>query len=278
MNIFLLFPNGKEKAFTLSYDDGVDTDIRFIELMQKYRIKGTFNLNSGLFVPEDRRRQEGQIHFTLPRSITKNLYDNPLCEVATHGNTHANLKLLNEAQCLFEIMSDRNELEDLFNCIVRGHAYPYGIYSEGVIDTLQKAGIAYARTIDSHRTFKLPDNWMKWSPTCHHNDKELFDLADSFLSGNVGNSDGWLFYLWGHTYEFRRDNNWEVIERLFEKISDNKNVWYATNIELYEYVNAYKSLVYSLDSKTVYNPAGIDVWIKKNNEKICVPAAQTVEI
>ena len=28
METYLLFPNGKEKALTLSYDDGVDTDIK----------------------------------------------------------------------------------------------------------------------------------------------------------------------------------------------------------------------------------------------------------
>ena len=44
----LLWPKGKRKAFTLSYDDGVTQDIRFIEMLNKYKLKGTFNLNSGL--------------------------------------------------------------------------------------------------------------------------------------------------------------------------------------------------------------------------------------
>ena len=39
MKTCLLFPNGKEKALTLSYDDGVDTDVRFIELLEKFKIK-----------------------------------------------------------------------------------------------------------------------------------------------------------------------------------------------------------------------------------------------
>ena len=75
MNTFLLFPDGKEKALTLSYDDGVDTDIRFIELLEKFNIKCTFNINSGYFSPEGSVRPEGQVHFRLPKSEVKKLYD-----------------------------------------------------------------------------------------------------------------------------------------------------------------------------------------------------------
>ena len=44
--------NGKAKAFSISYDDGVLQDVRFVELMNKYSLKGTFNLNSGLMETE----------------------------------------------------------------------------------------------------------------------------------------------------------------------------------------------------------------------------------
>lgn len=39
--------NGKKKAVTFSFDDGVTQDIRLIEIFNKYGLKGTFNLNSG---------------------------------------------------------------------------------------------------------------------------------------------------------------------------------------------------------------------------------------
>ena len=38
--------NGKLKAVTFSYDDGVTQDIRFIEMLDRYGLKGTFNINS----------------------------------------------------------------------------------------------------------------------------------------------------------------------------------------------------------------------------------------
>jgi hypothetical protein len=47
----LLFPNGLSKALTLSYDDGVEQDIRLVGIMNKYGLKGTFNLSGGLCAP-----------------------------------------------------------------------------------------------------------------------------------------------------------------------------------------------------------------------------------
>ena len=38
-------------------------------------------------------------------------------------------------------------------------------------------------------------------------------------------------------------------------------MWYATNMEVYDYVKAYDNLVFSLDGKTVYNPSAIDVYL-----------------
>ena len=42
---FLRFPEGKQKAVTLSYDDGCKEDIRFSDVITKYGLKCTFNLN-----------------------------------------------------------------------------------------------------------------------------------------------------------------------------------------------------------------------------------------
>ena len=36
------------KIFTLSFDDGIEQDKRLIVLLKKYRLKCTFNINSGL--------------------------------------------------------------------------------------------------------------------------------------------------------------------------------------------------------------------------------------
>ena len=58
MNKFtLLFPDFKTKAFTMSFDDGHDTDIPLVELMKKYDLKGSFNLCSGELYPDGAEQQ-----------------------------------------------------------------------------------------------------------------------------------------------------------------------------------------------------------------------------
>ena len=46
---YMRFPEGREKALTFSYDDGVLADRKLIEIFDRYGLKGTFNLNNELF-------------------------------------------------------------------------------------------------------------------------------------------------------------------------------------------------------------------------------------
>ena len=46
MDRIMLFPGKKRKVLTLSYDDGVEQDIRLVEIMKKHGLKGTFNINT----------------------------------------------------------------------------------------------------------------------------------------------------------------------------------------------------------------------------------------
>ena len=48
----IIFPGGKTKAFTMSYDDGTIHDRRFVRILNDCGIKATFNLNSGFFGQE----------------------------------------------------------------------------------------------------------------------------------------------------------------------------------------------------------------------------------
>jgi hypothetical protein len=62
-----------------------------------------------------------------------------------------------------------------------------------------------------------------------------------------------LFYIWGHSFEFDRNDNWQHLEDICGVLANKEDIWYATNIEIYEYVKAYDALVYSADGKRVYN-------------------------
>ena len=79
---FLRYPGGLAKALTLSYDDGVYQDKRMIEILDKYGIKCTFNINGGCF------STEGSASRRMTKEEAVALYKNSPHEVSTHAYTH----------------------------------------------------------------------------------------------------------------------------------------------------------------------------------------------
>lgn len=278
-NLHLRFPNGLAKCLTLSYDDGVEQDMRMCELMKKYGIAGTFNISTGNYSPEGKKFEPGRVHRPMTQRQSLETYkDEPLFEVATHALHHAWLPDIPLSEAVYEIIEDRRNIESQYGTICRGHAYPYGKYSENIINVLKSCGIAYARTTVSTHKFSLPENWLILNPTCHHKDPRLTELTDNFLNETPKLSP-LFFYLWGHTFEFESDNNWEIIERFFEKTGGNSDIWYATNIEVYDYVQAFNSLIFSADGKNVFNPTCTDVWISLNSKSTCkIPKGEAVSL
>ena len=251
--ISMLFPGGKAKALTLSYDDGIIADSHLIPIMKKYGLKGTFNLSSGLFSKEGQICPEGEIYRRMTIQESIELYSDSGMEIAAHGLTHPVLDRLDKETCTYEIAQDRKQLESYFNRIVQGLAYPFGACSQMVIECAHNSGIVYARTAGSSHNFDLPSNWMLWTGTCHHDDPMLHDLVNKFII-ECPQDDPWLFYLWGHSYEFDEKNNWDRIEWFAQTIGGVHNIWYATNIDIYSYVEAYKQMEVFDNEKTIYNP------------------------
>ena len=271
--MYMRLKDGKTKVVTLSYDDGVIFDEKLIDIMNKYGLKGTFNINTGLYFPEDDERKGNSNRMKL--SEAKELYINSGHEVAVHGLTHPFLERLESDEIVYEIMEDRKNIEREFKTPARGMAYPYGTYNEKVVTALNTCKIAYARTVQSTENFGFPENWLKLNPTCHHNNPKLKELVEKFLVDNKWNCPR-MFYLWGHSYEFNNDNNWEIIEEFGEMIGNRDDIWYATNIEIYDYIKAYERLVVSVDRKIINNPSAIPVWINISGETICINAGETV--
>lgn len=270
---YMRFEGGKTKAVTFSYDDGVVADKRLIEILDKYGLKGTFNLNSLLFGCErwHGRMDEQQTYLTF--------YSRPH-EIALHGARHIYLNKVPLPEAVNEIVQNRRYLEDRFDRIVRGMAYAYNGYNQDIKEVLKMTGVAYARTTNATRTFEIPQDFWEWNPTCHHTDPELLPLAERFLSLSPESEfkmrEPLLFYVWGHSYEFDDDDNWGVIEELAQKISGKDDVWYATNIEICDYINAYRSLVFSLDGERVYNPSAIPIYIEIRGKVYRIEPAQTI--
>ena len=277
----MLFPEGKQKALTLSYDDGVQQDIRFIEILDKYGLKCTFNINGYALLDEERTYPEGQVHRRMARREATEVYSKAIAnghEVATHGYSHPFLDKLPSEMISYEIVEDRKRLEEMFGKIIKGHAYPYGATSANVVEVLRNCGILYARTTAATKRFDIPTDWLRLPSTCHHNEPSLMQLADQFLNEPSRYPNPRLFYLWGHTYEFDNNNNWEVIEKFGEYIGGKDDVWYANNMQVYEYVEAYRALQFSSNGNTVYNPSCQTVWFISGTDKVKVAPGETVKI
>ena len=239
MAIYPIFPGGKRKAFTMSYDDAWPEDRPLIELMNRYGIKGTFNVNSGekkfTDIPDPRELYAGH-------------------EVAVHALTHAYLERVAPQTATYEIIKDRENLERVFGGSIRGFAYPYTAYNSETPQILKNCGIAYARTANCTGKLTMPSDWLLWHPTCDHKDKNMMKYCERFLSTNLSFNQCSLFYVYGHAFELNWDDNWERIEELFKAVGGRDDVWYATNIEICDYVTAFKSLIMSVDGNYIYNP------------------------
>ena len=270
--IFLRFPGGLGKAVTLSYDDCVQEDARLIEIMEKHGLKGTFNISTAQYV--DRGFQypsEKKWGYRMTEAEATALYGRPGIEPALHALTHASLELLPADRVTYEILKNREDLERQFGGIVRGMAYPYGAYSDEVVQVLRDCGIVYARTTKETAKFHVPTDWLRWHPTAHHADSRLPELTKCFLERQLQNgASPLLFYLWGHAYEFTKDNNWHVIEQFAETIGNREDIWYATNMGIYEYVRDYQRLIFSVDGSYVQNPTAQTVWFSDYDRIYCV--------
>ncbi|MBE6577417.1 MAG: polysaccharide deacetylase [Ruminococcaceae bacterium] len=262
MNIaFMRFPEGKPKALTLSYDDGVEQDIDLMKILDKHGIKCTFNINSAVIAREDKVYAPGAPQRRLSKSRVLALYKDSGHEVAVHSSTHPWLETLPTATVAKEIIDDRVALEEMFGTVIRGMAYPMGTFSDEVVAAVKSAGILYARTTISTKSFDIPRDWLRLPTTCRHKDPDLMPLAEKFVNMQVKNHPR-LFYLWGHSYEFEDADNWNVIEEFAEYVGGKEDIWYATNIEIFEYVEAFNRLVWSADMRIVKNPSAIPVWVK----------------
>ncbi len=276
---FMLFPNFRSKALTLSYDDGVKQDERLLSIMSKNGIKGTFNINSGLFAPDESCNRN---RMTAKQALE--LYKSHDCEVACHGVCHLSLRHVSRELAVADVINDRINLENMFGGVVRGMAYANGSYDDATVEILKNCGIAYSRTCITTEKFDIPTDWLRLPTTCHHNNPKLMELLEEFLS-QKSNGYYWsnanlpkLFYLWGHSYEFDNNDNWNVIEEFCERAGGREDVWYATNIEIYNYVKAFDSLVFSANGKSVYNPSNIDVCVDYMGLKVLAKAGQITSL
>ena len=225
----------KMKAVTFSYDDGVTQDIRLIELMNKYGLKCTFNLNSELLSKKGMLVREGQriATYKIQKEDVKEIYAGH--EVAVHTLTHPNLTKCEEQEIIRQVETDRANLSELVGYEVIGMAYPCGGVNndERVAEVIKNhTGVKYSRTITSTHCFDVQKNPYRFDPTVYHLEFEkMMELGREFV--DLKTETPKVFYIWGHSYEMDyRSDYWMKLEELFKLISNRDDIFYGTNKEI----------------------------------------------
>ena len=226
--IIKLYPDGKPKAFNVTFDDGVLQDVRFVSMLNKYNLKGTFNLNSGLMESE---------------------YE------WTHSSGCPYMDKLSESEIMYELKTDKDKLEKLFGREIKGFAVPFHYYSDLIENCVKKCGFTYARISEESRSFNPQKDCYKWKATLFHPHDPLDDIAQSFIEADGELS---LLQIGGHSYDLDVENMWDIFESLFIKISSRNDIQPMTTIEIIEYLQAMDKA--EITEKYIKNNSEISLW------------------
>lgn len=279
LKIEMLFPGGKTKALILSYDDGAMQDRQLVALLNKYNLIGTFHLNS------NKLGTDSYFNY-LNKEEIKELFKGH--EVSVHTANHPNLPDISKIDIVYEIVEDRKELERLVGYPVRGMAYPFGNTNDTVIESIKGTGIEYARTVGDSYNFDIPKDFLRWHPTIHQfgkaywktnqPEKDKKELASFYktIDDFLNTKELALIDIWGHSWEMGSDQKkWEEAEKFLKLLANNPSIYYTKQIDVVDYITAFRNLKFSVDKNIVTNPSAINVYFKINNTVYTVAAGTT---
>ena len=199
------------KIFIFSFDDGTVWDGRFVELLNKYGMKATFNLNSGLedfvWYFEDRfpvRRQK--------LAETAQQYRGH--EVASHTLTHPWLNSLTPPQLSREVGEDCAALKEIFGLSEIGFGVPFTACNAREINIIRKY-VRYIRLSEFSDSFALPEDPYHIPIHGLYNDPDIREKIARFAENDLPVS---VFVMAGHSYEFEALDHWGYLEELLQYI------------------------------------------------------------
>lgn len=227
-----LYPGGKKKAFNITYDDGVLQDERFVELLNRYGIKGTFNLNSQLMQEEfSWIHPNGTQVKRLSPERAKHLYDGH--EIASHTLTHPYMHELSDEELYRQLKIDKDDLERLFGREVKGFAVPFDYYDDRIADHAKACGFSYARQSETTGNFIPCTDAYHWKTGIYHIDPELTNFVAAFLNTQEELA---VCQIVGHSYDLDAENLWGTMELICAAVSRCDDIWFCTNAELVKFL------------------------------------------
>ncbi len=244
------------KIITTSWDDGNKLDLKLLDLLNKYNLKGTF------YIPKN--------------SELKSLTDQEIeliaetQELGAHTLTHPDLtKLSSDEEISQEIKGSKDFLEQLTGKEIKMFAYPAGKFDLRTKQAVKEAGFIAARVTKqfefniSQAKFEFAttlhvyhSNFRKRNKNPHHYSKFLFQpLQNSFsqilklklpkksffswLNLSQALFDcflvkGKIYHLWGHSWEIEKYGMWDDLENLCRYVSHRQDCLYLNNSQTLE--------------------------------------------
>ena len=231
------------KYFTLSFDDGITQDLRLIGILKKYGMDNcTFFINTGLMGAnwawvggQFNRPDVSHLRFT-EEELKTGIYAG--FDLECHTATHPSLKALSNRRVQREIERDVTKIQEISGIRPVGMAWPGGdteFNRQNIKVILEKTDVRFARCTTPTYAFTLPENFMRWRPSCSISDGNVLELAEQFLHTDC--TEDMLFYVWGHGYELDLFGTWDRFEQLVSKMAEaagRGEIVPVTNAEFYQ--------------------------------------------
>ena len=128
---------------------------------------------------------------------------------------------------------------------------------------------------DTH-DFAMPHDFMTWKATCHHTHNLLEDgkrFVELYKTQYL-----YMMYVWGHSFEFRTEEDWALMEQFCQLAGGREDTWYATNIEIVDYMADAARLQYTAAGDKVCNPNAQSIWVEVDGRHYEIPAGKTVAL
>jgi peptidoglycan/xylan/chitin deacetylase (PgdA/CDA1 family) len=223
---------------TTSWDDGITDDIRLAEMLDKYKLKGTFYISR---VPAHKLLEEKDI-IEIDRHF----------ETGAHTVTHPDLTGIPPGRAEREIIDSKVYLENLTGHAISMFCYPYGLFNTTVKDLVKKSGFTGARTCLPGGLNFPADNFQWHISLFASNGSPLMALkiclqAHIWRPGGLLDwesrakflfdqalAKGGVYHIYGHSGDFEANKEWDKLQRVFAYISNRDGVRYLNNGDIFK--------------------------------------------
>ena len=196
--------------------------------------------------------------------------------MSCHTVLHPTISRCPIDQVALQVLEDRRELERAVGYPVRGMSYPNGSHTPEIVGMLPNLGIEYCRVVGNTDDFAMPDNFLLWKSTCHHN-HNLLENGKRFLELHKTQY-LYMMYVWGHSFEFPDSGQLGTDGRILPDDGRKRRHLVCDQYSDRRLYEGSKNLKVTIDGNLVYNPSAISVWISVDGKKLEIPGGEQRQI